>query len=95
MEHALVIYYKVYENWLSGCEGHYELLDFKDFCPAIADHFVEVLQCKVDCEADLTPKSDDEAEVGYEKEMDSLSDAEFKGVGDYKEVFLAQWWQEQ
>ncbi|XP_048373074.1 endoplasmic reticulum protein SC65 isoform X2 [Sphaerodactylus townsendi] len=55
MEHALAEYYKVYENCLAGCEGSYELHDFKDFYPAIADHFVEVLQCKVDCEADLTP----------------------------------------
>ncbi|XP_054848199.1 endoplasmic reticulum protein SC65 isoform X2 [Eublepharis macularius] len=55
MEHALAEYYKIYENCLAGCEGSYELRDFKDFYPAIADHFVEVLQCKVDCEADLTP----------------------------------------
>ncbi|KAL8175993.1 UNVERIFIED_CONTAM: Endoplasmic reticulum protein SC65 [Gekko kuhli] len=55
MEHALAEYYKVYENCLAGCEGSYELRDFKDFYPAIADHFVEVLRCKVDCEADLTP----------------------------------------
>nr|XP_056719420.1 endoplasmic reticulum protein SC65 [Euleptes europaea] len=55
MEHALAEYYKVYENCLAGCEGSYEVRDFKDFYPAIADHFVEVLQCKVDCEADLTP----------------------------------------
>ncbi|XP_034611760.1 endoplasmic reticulum protein SC65 [Trachemys scripta elegans] len=55
MEHALVEYYKAYENCLAGCEGAYELREFKDFYPAIADHFVDVLQCKVDCEADLTP----------------------------------------
>ncbi|XP_060112350.1 endoplasmic reticulum protein SC65 [Heteronotia binoei] len=192
MEHALAEYYKVYENCLAGCEGGYELRDFKDFYPAIADHFVEVLQCKVDCEADLTPnvggyfvekfvatmyhylqfayyklndiknavqsvasymlfdpgdevmqqnlvyyrfyrerwhleeedfnprpealryhnqtsaqkkllefarqylQSDDEAEVGDEEETDSElpSDAEFEGLGDYEEGFLAQWWQE-
>ncbi|XP_077171977.1 endoplasmic reticulum protein SC65 isoform X2 [Paroedura picta] len=193
MEHALAEYYKVYENCLAGCEGSYELRDFKDFYPAIADHFVEVLQCKVDCEADLTPnvggyfvekfvatmyhylqfayyklndvknavqsvasymlfdpgdevmqqnlvyyrfyrerwhleeedfhprleasqyhnqtstqkkllefareylQSDDEAEVGAEEEetdSELPSDAEFEGVGDYEEGFLAQWWQE-
>ncbi|KAF7239151.1 Endoplasmic reticulum protein SC65 [Varanus komodoensis] len=55
MEHALSDYYKAYENCLAGCEGSYELREFKDFYPAIADHFVSVLQCKVDCEADLTP----------------------------------------
>ncbi|XP_062993917.1 endoplasmic reticulum protein SC65 isoform X2 [Elgaria multicarinata webbii] len=55
MEHALSEYYKAYENCLAGCEGSYELREFKDFYPAIADHFVDVLQCKVDCEADLTP----------------------------------------
>ncbi|XP_044855563.1 endoplasmic reticulum protein SC65 [Mauremys mutica] len=55
MEHALAEYYKAYENCLAGCEGAYELREFKDFYPAIADHFVDVLQCKVDCEADLTP----------------------------------------
>ncbi|KAH0626828.1 hypothetical protein JD844_002071 [Phrynosoma platyrhinos] len=55
MEHALSEYYKAYENCLAGCEGSYELREFKDFYPAIADHFVDVLQCKVDCEADLIP----------------------------------------
>ncbi|KAJ7313607.1 hypothetical protein JRQ81_005143 [Phrynocephalus forsythii] len=55
MEHALSEYYKAYENCLAGCEGSYELLEFKDFYPAIADHFLDVLQCKVDCEAELTP----------------------------------------
>ncbi|XP_039209945.1 endoplasmic reticulum protein SC65 isoform X2 [Crotalus tigris] len=55
MEHALSKYYEAYENCLAGCEGSYELCEFKDFYPAIADHFVYVLQCKVDCEVDLTP----------------------------------------
>ncbi|XP_038241204.1 endoplasmic reticulum protein SC65 isoform X2 [Dermochelys coriacea] len=55
MERALAEYYKAYESCLAGCEGSYELREFKDFYPAIADHFVDVLQCKVDCEADLTP----------------------------------------
>ncbi|KAM3820772.1 endoplasmic reticulum protein SC65 [Vipera latastei] len=55
MEHALSKYYEAYENCLAGCEGSYELCEFKDFYPAIADHFIYVLQCKVDCEVDLTP----------------------------------------
>nr|XP_034991063.1 endoplasmic reticulum protein SC65 [Zootoca vivipara] len=55
MEHALSQYYKAYESCLTGCEGSYELREFKDFYPAIADHFVDVLQCKVDCETDLIP----------------------------------------
>uniref|UniRef100_A0A8D0H9M7 Endoplasmic reticulum protein SC65 n=1 Tax=Sphenodon punctatus TaxID=8508 RepID=A0A8D0H9M7_SPHPU len=55
MEQALAAYYKAYENCLAGCEGGYELREFKDFYPAIADHFVDVLQCKVGCEAELTP----------------------------------------
>uniref|UniRef100_A0A8B9IUF2 Endoplasmic reticulum protein SC65 n=1 Tax=Amazona collaria TaxID=241587 RepID=A0A8B9IUF2_9PSIT len=55
MEQALAQYYSAYEDCLAGCEGAYELQDFKDFYPAIADHFVSVLQCKVDCETELTP----------------------------------------
>uniref|UniRef100_A0A8B9Z0B3 Prolyl 3-hydroxylase family member 4 (inactive) n=1 Tax=Buteo japonicus TaxID=224669 RepID=A0A8B9Z0B3_9AVES len=55
MEQALTEYYKAYEDCLAGCEGAYELQEFKDFYPAIADHFVSVLQCKVDCETELTP----------------------------------------
>ncbi|XP_073182324.1 endoplasmic reticulum protein SC65 [Lepidochelys kempii] len=55
MERALGEYYNAYESCLACCEGAYELREFKDFYPAIADHFVDVLQCKVDCEADLTP----------------------------------------
>ncbi|XP_066192669.1 endoplasmic reticulum protein SC65 isoform X2 [Sylvia atricapilla] len=55
MEQALAEYYKAYEDCLAGCEGAYELQEFKDFYPAIADHLVSVLQCKVDCETELTP----------------------------------------
>uniref|UniRef100_A0A670JP86 Prolyl 3-hydroxylase family member 4 (inactive) n=1 Tax=Podarcis muralis TaxID=64176 RepID=A0A670JP86_PODMU len=36
MEHALSQYYKAYENCLTGCEGSYELREFKDFYPAVA-----------------------------------------------------------
>ncbi|KAJ6658218.1 hypothetical protein lerEdw1_001485 [Lerista edwardsae] len=193
MEHALAEYYKAYENCLFSCEGSYELREFKDFYPAIADHFIDVLQCKVDCEADLTPnvggyfvekfvatmyhylqfayyklndiknavqsvasymlfdpgdevmqqnlvyyrfyrerwhleeddfnprlealryhdqtstqkkllefakqylQPEDEAEVGNGEESGGPAlptDAEFEGIGDYEEGFLAQWWQE-
>ncbi|KAM6334030.1 endoplasmic reticulum protein SC65 [Alca torda] len=55
MEQALAEYYKAYEDCLASCEGAYELQEFKDFYPAIADRFVSVLQCKVDCETELTP----------------------------------------
>ncbi|XP_019405940.1 PREDICTED: synaptonemal complex protein SC65 isoform X1 [Crocodylus porosus] len=55
MEQALVEYYKAYENCLASCDSTYELVEFKDFYPAIADHYVAVLQCQVDCETDLTP----------------------------------------
>ncbi|NXH12650.1 SC65 protein, partial [Bucco capensis] len=55
MEQALAQYYKAHEDCLAACEGAYELQDFKDFYPAIAEHFVSVLQCKVDCESELTP----------------------------------------
>lgn len=36
MEQALAEYYKAYEDCLAGCEGAYELQEFKDFYPAIA-----------------------------------------------------------
>ncbi|XP_074080027.1 endoplasmic reticulum protein SC65 isoform X2 [Macrotis lagotis] len=55
MERALAEYLTVFANCLAGCEGAHELSDFKDFYPAIADRFAESLQCKVDCEANLTP----------------------------------------
>uniref|UniRef100_H2ZZK1 Prolyl 3-hydroxylase family member 4 (inactive) n=1 Tax=Latimeria chalumnae TaxID=7897 RepID=H2ZZK1_LATCH len=55
MELALPNYYKMYEECSAGCEGSHEIKDFKDFYPAVADHFVDVLTCKVECEANLTP----------------------------------------
>ncbi|XP_019405941.1 PREDICTED: synaptonemal complex protein SC65 isoform X2 [Crocodylus porosus] len=36
MEQALVEYYKAYENCLASCDSTYELVEFKDFYPAIA-----------------------------------------------------------
>ncbi|KAM6176061.1 endoplasmic reticulum protein SC65 [Erethizon dorsatum] len=55
MERALAEYLAVFARCLAGCEGAQEQVEFKDFYPAIADLFAESLQCKVDCEADLTP----------------------------------------
>ncbi|XP_053309868.1 endoplasmic reticulum protein SC65 [Spea bombifrons] len=55
MEQALPLYYKAYNNCLTGCEGTYEMREFKDFYPAVADHLADVLQCKVECESNLTP----------------------------------------
>ncbi|XP_030076480.1 endoplasmic reticulum protein SC65 [Microcaecilia unicolor] len=55
MEQAVVEYYKAYEDCVAGCEGTYEMKESKDFYPAIADLFVDALQCKVDCEPSLTP----------------------------------------
>lgn len=55
MERALADYMTVFARCLAGCEGAHEQVDFKDFYPAIADLFAESLQCKVDCEANLTP----------------------------------------
>ncbi|XP_006776801.1 PREDICTED: synaptonemal complex protein SC65 [Myotis davidii] len=55
MERALAEYLATFARCLAGCEGAHEQVDFKDFYPAIADIFAESLQCKVDCEANLTP----------------------------------------
>ncbi|KAM3923423.1 endoplasmic reticulum protein SC65 isoform 1-T4 [Leptodactylus fuscus] len=55
MEQALPLYYKAYNTCLTGCEGVYEMREFKDFYPAVADHLADVLECKVECESNLTP----------------------------------------
>lgn len=55
MERALAEYLAVFARCLAGCEGAHEQVDFKDFYPSIADLFAESLQCKVDCETNLTP----------------------------------------
>ncbi|KAM4622532.1 endoplasmic reticulum protein SC65 [Discoglossus pictus] len=55
MEQALPLYYRSYNSCLTGCEGTYEMREFKDFYPAVADHLADVLQCKVECESSLTP----------------------------------------
>ncbi|XP_046894809.1 endoplasmic reticulum protein SC65 [Hypomesus transpacificus] len=55
MEQATTEYFKVYGFCLAGCEGSYEITEFKDFYPTLADLYTEVLRCKVKCEADLMP----------------------------------------
>ncbi|XP_071765935.1 endoplasmic reticulum protein SC65 [Centroberyx gerrardi] len=55
MEHAITEYVKIYDLCLAGCEGSYEITEFKDFYPTLADLYAEVLKCKVKCEEDLTP----------------------------------------
>ena len=36
MEQAIAEYFNVYELCLTGCEGSYEILEFKDFYPTLA-----------------------------------------------------------
>ncbi|XP_075033270.1 endoplasmic reticulum protein SC65 [Mixophyes fleayi] len=55
MEQALPLYYKAYNSCLTSCEGVYEMREFKDFYPAVADHLADSLECKVECESNLTP----------------------------------------
>ncbi|NP_001291097.1 cartilage-associated protein precursor [Esox lucius] len=55
MELALRDFFKVYDECLAASEGAREIKDFKDFYPSIADHYTEVLERKVRCEAELTP----------------------------------------
>ncbi|NXQ05199.1 CRTAP protein, partial [Vidua macroura] len=55
MELALPDFFKAYDDCIAACEGSREITDFKDFYLSIADHYVEVLACKVQCESNLTP----------------------------------------
>ncbi|NP_001087150.1 prolyl 3-hydroxylase family member 4 (non-enzymatic) L homeolog precursor [Xenopus laevis] len=55
MEQALPLYYKAYNSCLTACEGAYQMREFKDFYPAVADHLTDVLHCKVECESNLIP----------------------------------------
>uniref|UniRef100_A0A1A8EKB7 Endoplasmic reticulum protein SC65 n=2 Tax=Nothobranchius korthausae TaxID=1143690 RepID=A0A1A8EKB7_9TELE len=55
MEQAITQYFEIYSLCLAGCEGSYEILEFKDFYPTLADLFTDVLKCKVKCEEQLTP----------------------------------------
>ncbi|NWX67423.1 CRTAP protein, partial [Alca torda] len=55
MELALPDFFKAYDDCTAACEGSREIKDFKDFYLSIADHYIEVLACKVQCESNLTP----------------------------------------
>ncbi|XP_032093489.1 cartilage-associated protein isoform X2 [Thamnophis elegans] len=55
MELALPDFYKAYDDCTAACEGSREITDFKEFYLSIADHYTEVLKCKLRCEIDLTP----------------------------------------
>lgn len=55
MELAIAEFFKMYNLCLAGCEGSYEIIEFKDFYPTLADLYTEVLRCKVKCEDNLTP----------------------------------------
>lgn len=36
MEQAITQYFEVYDDCLAGCEGSYEIVEFKDFYPTLA-----------------------------------------------------------
>ncbi|XP_008328183.1 endoplasmic reticulum protein SC65 [Cynoglossus semilaevis] len=55
MEQAISQYFEIYNQCLAGCEGSYEILEYKDFYPTLADLYTNVLKCKVKCEDHLTP----------------------------------------
>ncbi|XP_042163502.1 endoplasmic reticulum protein SC65 [Oncorhynchus tshawytscha] len=55
MEQATTEYLKMYDLCLAGCEGSYEVTEYKDFYPTLADLYTEVLKCKVKCEENLKP----------------------------------------
>ncbi|XP_017284962.1 endoplasmic reticulum protein SC65 [Kryptolebias marmoratus] len=55
MEQAVTQFFDSYGLCSAGCEGSYEILEFKDFYPTLADLFTDVLRCKVKCEEHLTP----------------------------------------
>ncbi|KAL8165556.1 UNVERIFIED_CONTAM: hypothetical protein K2H54_047555 [Gekko kuhli] len=55
MELALPEFFKAYDDCLAACEVSREITDFKEFYLSIADHYIQVLECKLKCETDLTP----------------------------------------
>ncbi|XP_060103516.1 cartilage-associated protein [Heteronotia binoei] len=55
MELALPEFFKAYDECLAACEVSREITDFKEFYLSIADHYIQVLECKLKCETDLTP----------------------------------------
>lgn len=36
MEQAITQFFEVYDDCLAGCEGSYEIVEFKDFYPTLA-----------------------------------------------------------
>uniref|UniRef100_A0A3Q1JAS3 Leprecan-like alpha-helical domain-containing protein n=1 Tax=Anabas testudineus TaxID=64144 RepID=A0A3Q1JAS3_ANATE len=55
MEDALSLYIRQYELCQIDCEGINQLLPDKDLYAAIADVYVDVLRCKLQCEENLKP----------------------------------------
>ncbi|XP_026180347.1 endoplasmic reticulum protein SC65 [Mastacembelus armatus] len=55
MEQAITQYFEIYSLCLAGCEGSYEILEYKDFYPTLADLYLDMLKCKVKCEDHLMP----------------------------------------
>ncbi|XP_033826928.1 endoplasmic reticulum protein SC65-like [Periophthalmus magnuspinnatus] len=55
MEQAVTQYFDLYDVCLAGCEGNYEIVEYKDFYSTLADLYTDVLRCKVKCEDFLTP----------------------------------------
>ncbi|XP_063326868.1 endoplasmic reticulum protein SC65 [Pelmatolapia mariae] len=55
MEQAITQYFEVYNLCLAGCDSSYEIVEFKDFYPSMADLYINALKCKVKCEENLTP----------------------------------------
>lgn len=55
MELTAAEYFTKYQMCLLSCEGSYDVQEFKDFYPALAELYFEVLQCKVKCEENLMP----------------------------------------
>ncbi|OCT60097.1 cartilage-associated protein [Xenopus laevis] len=55
MELALPDFFKTFEECIAACEGSREINTFKDFYHSVADHYTEVLKCKLKCESHLTP----------------------------------------
>ncbi|XP_016301867.1 synaptonemal complex protein SC65-like [Sinocyclocheilus anshuiensis] len=55
MELAAAEYFKTFNTCLMSCEGSYDVQEFKDFYPTLADFYFEVMKCKVKCEENLIP----------------------------------------
>ncbi|XP_069777158.1 cartilage-associated protein-like [Narcine bancroftii] len=55
LELAIPDYLKAYDECIATCEGSREVTEFKDFYASIADHYADILKCKVKCEHYLTP----------------------------------------